>query len=412
MSVRDAVRRAAAVPAERFRRGGRQGLLWALRLTAAAVSAYVVADVLFAHSEPLLAPLTALLVVQLTPVSLLASGLDRVLSVVAGVSVAATFATVAQLTWWSLAIVIAVSILIGQVLRLGSNLIEVPISAMLVLGVGSLAAESAAWERISETLVGAAVGVASNLLFPPKVSVQDAVSAIWGLAHDLAGLLERASEQMASAEMSRDDLTNAATGWLDGARRINHDIPNVGTALLRAEESRRLNLRAAGTFDPGPGLRHGLEALEHSAVAVRSLFRSLVDTSRAGVDSDVTVDADLRGGVALALHEFAVAIRAFGGLMRADARPGQVGPEELDAVRRALEGLDEARARITDLVLIDDDPVRGELNFALLATIKRLRVELDLEEQLRRQESVGPPMLQRMRTRRLSRSAPPSRPVD
>ena len=346
-----------------------------------------------------MAPLTALLVVQLTPVSLLASGLDRVLSVVAGVSIAATFATFVQLTWWSLAIVIAVSILVGQALRIGSNLIEVPISAMLVLGVGALAAESVAWQRVSETLVGAAVGVVSNLLFPPKVTVQDAVSAITGLADDLAGLLDRAGEQMAGAETSSAALADAATGWLDDARRITYDIPNVGTALLRAEESRRLNLRAAGTFDPGPGLRHGLEALEHSAVAVRSLFRSLVDTSRA-VDPEVTFGPELRSAVAVALHEFAAAIRAFGGLMRADASPGQVQPVEMEPVRQALDGLEEARARITELVLVDDDPVRSELNFALLTTIKRLLVELDVDEQLRRQESVGPPMLLRMRRRR------------
>ena len=410
MSVRDVVRRAVTVPAERFRRGGRPALGWALRLTTAAVSAYVVADLLFPHTKPLLAPLTALLVVQLTPVSLLASGLDRVLSVVAGVSIAATFATFVQLTWWSLAIVIAVSILVGQALRIGSNLIEVPISAMLVLGVGALAAESVAWQRVSETLVGAAVGVVSNLLFPPKVTVQDAVSAITGLADDLAGLLDRAGEQMAGAETSSAALADAATGWLDDARRITYDIPNVGTALLRAEESRRLNLRAAGTFDPGPGLRHGLEALEHSAVAVRSLFRSLVDTSRA-VDPEVTFGPELRSAVAVALNEFAAAIRAFGGLMRADASPGQVQPVEMEPVRQALDGLEEARARITELVLVDDDPVRSELNFALLTTIKRLLVELDVDEQLRRQESVGPPMLLRMRRRRPIRPGPPQKPT-
>ena len=49
---------------------------------------YVVAEALFPGSAPLTAPLTALLVVQLTPVSLLVSGLDRVVSVVAGVGLA------------------------------------------------------------------------------------------------------------------------------------------------------------------------------------------------------------------------------------------------------------------------------------------------------------------------------------
>jgi hypothetical protein len=48
-----------------------------LRLTAAAVASYEVARLIFPGTLPLLAPLTALLVVQVTPVSLLASGSCR-----------------------------------------------------------------------------------------------------------------------------------------------------------------------------------------------------------------------------------------------------------------------------------------------------------------------------------------------
>lgn len=384
-------------------------MAWAARLTAAAVAAFVVAESLFPDTRPLLAPLTALLVVQLTPASLLASGVDRVLSVVAGVSVAALFATTVQLTWWSLAIVITVSILIGQALRLGDNLVEVPISAMLVLGMGSLAAaESAAWERLSETLVGALVGVVSNLVFPPSVRAREAGEAIEETADRLADLLDRAGDGMAEAGTDDSDLVDRASGWLDEARRLNHDMPNVGTALLRAEESRRLNLRAAGTADPGPGLRQGLEALEHSTVAVRSTFRSLLDACRATDDPGRTWGPEARGAVALALHEFGTAIRAFGRLVRADAEPAR-GPRRPDTspVLQAMDGLQEGRARITDLVLVEDDPVRSELNFALLAAIKRLLAELDVDERARRQSMARQTALQTARQRLVKRRAAP-----
>ena len=72
----------------RLRTDGRAALLWTARITTAAVSAYVVATLLFPGTRPLLAPLTAMLVVQVTPVSLIAAGLDRVVAVVAGVSLA------------------------------------------------------------------------------------------------------------------------------------------------------------------------------------------------------------------------------------------------------------------------------------------------------------------------------------
>ena len=96
----------------------RATVLWSLRITVAATASYAVALLLFPETKPLLAPLTAMLVVQVTPVSLLTSGLDRVVSVVAGVSLAVLFAAQVPLTWWSLGVLIFVAITIGQVLRL------------------------------------------------------------------------------------------------------------------------------------------------------------------------------------------------------------------------------------------------------------------------------------------------------
>src|SRR5688572_5907654 len=188
-----------------------------------------------------------MLVVQVTPVSLLASGLDRVVAVVAGVAVAVGFAAVIPLEWWSLGLLILVSITIGQVLRLRSNLIEVAISGMLVLGVGSLSTESAAWQRIAETLVGAAVGIAANLLFPPKVASAEASRAIDGLADSISELLNRIADELAELVAHGGDLAAAARAWLGESRRINHDIPHVGAALVHAEQGRRLNVRAVGT---------------------------------------------------------------------------------------------------------------------------------------------------------------------
>ncbi len=395
-----------AVSVARFRHGGWSALAWTARLTAASVAAYSIALVLFPRTQPLLAPLTALLVVQLTPVSLLASGVDRVVSVAAGVSVAATFSTAVDLTSWSLAIVIAVSLVVGQVLRLGSNLIEVPISAMLVLGVGSLAAETAAWQRIAETLVGAGVGVASNLLLPARVRTRDAGDAIEKMAEDLAALLDRAGAEMASQNTGDAVLPDRAAGWLDEARRLTHDIPNVGTTLLRAEESRRLNLRAVGTADPGPGLRQGMEALEHSAVAVRSMFRSLLDAGTGDSWPSGDQGEELEGAIAVVLCEFAAGLRAFGRLVRADAHLHHSQPAQVAGLREGLEGLLEARARISDLILNDDDPARSELNFALLATAKRLSTELDIDERIRRQTRPRQSTRGRMR-QRVKQSNPP-----
>ena len=100
---------------------------------------------------------------EATLASTFVSGLQRVLSVVAGVALAVVLASIVGLTWWSLGALVAASIVVGQLLRLGPHLLEVPISAMLVLGVGHAAgAESVASGRIMENVVGAIAGVLVN----------------------------------------------------------------------------------------------------------------------------------------------------------------------------------------------------------------------------------------------------------
>ena len=145
-----------------------------------------------------------MLVVQVTPVSLLASGIDRVVAVVAGVLVAVAFALVVPLEWWSLGLLdLGLHHDRPGPARLRANLIEVAaISGMLVLGVGSLSAESAAWQRIAETLVRAAVGVAANLLFPPKVATADAGQVIYGLAVSVARAAEARGRRAERARRS------------------------------------------------------------------------------------------------------------------------------------------------------------------------------------------------------------------
>src|SRR3954466_16380343 len=129
--------RIAADVLRRVRERGWSATLRAGRLTGATVAAFLVAELVGLHPPPpLIAALTALLVVQATLTSTLVNGVQRVLSVVAGVALAVAFVAVVGLTWWSLGAMVAAAILVGQVLRLGPHLVEVPISAMLVLGVG------------------------------------------------------------------------------------------------------------------------------------------------------------------------------------------------------------------------------------------------------------------------------------
>ena len=175
-----------------------------------------------------------------------------------------------------------------------------------------------------------------------------------------------------------------ASAWLDEARIITHGMPNVGAALLRAEESRRLNVRALAQPDSGPALRHGMESLEHASVTVRSMFRAIVDAARQR-DAFDGFGPDLSIAYASVLRDFAEPLRTFGRLVRTEARPRDAS-DNAGQLRDALDRILEARARLTDLVLADPraDPALNTLTITLLATADRLLRELDGDERVRR----------------------------
>jgi aromatic acid exporter family member 1 len=373
------LRRHADAVLARVRERGPKALVRAVRLTGAAVAAYLVAAGLLPGTRPVLAPLTALLVVQVTLYSTLTAGLYRIVSVVAGVIVAVTFSTFLGFTWWTMAVLVAASIGLGQLLRLREHLLEVPISAMLVLSVGG--AEAPAAGRITETLVGAIVGVLYHLLLPGPVQSRSAGEAVESFADEMAGLLERIADELRS-----DISPETADRWLTSTRELARHVARADRALVYAEESRRLNVRALGTIDTAPGLRSGLDALEHCTVALRGLCRAIADRIHATPEGVESYPADIREVLAELLGDLAPAVRAFGRLVRAEADAATQADEA--ALASALAAARAARAPLARLLAADPetDTDLWELHGTLLGNIERLLREVDVEERVRQRE--------------------------
>jgi hypothetical protein len=347
-----------------------------LRLSGAAVAAYLAALLLLADPRPVLAPLTALLIVQVTLVGTITDSARRILSVVAGVAIAIVFSAFVGFSWWSLGLLIAASIVLGQALRLGPHLLEVPISAMLVLSVGG--SENAALDRVSATVVGAAVGLLVNLIFPPAVQTRTAGAAVEAYAEQLSQLLDRVADEVAH------QVTVEQVGhWLEEARELANNMPGVERVVATAEQSRKLNPRAVGATAPEPGLRSGLEALEHAAVALRALYRSLADQARHHPGAAQLYDEHVREVFAALLRELARAIRDFGSLVCAEAE--QASDSDTGKLAVAVDSAQEARAMLTDLLLVDPqaDPDSWQRHGALLAAVDRVLRELDAAEYAR-----------------------------
>jgi hypothetical protein len=334
----------------------------------AAVVAFAIADWLHTSSAPVLAPLTALLVVQLTMYETVAHGRERIVSVVAGVLVAVGFASVTGLTWWSLGLIVGVSLVAGRLLRLGPHLLEVPISAMLVLAVGG--AENAALGRVVETLIGAVVGVLVNLLIAPPLYVQPASDAIAELAARM-GTFSRTLAEALRGEWSRE----AADRHLAGARALGEEVARADRQLARTEESARLNPRGRIARQAQPRLRSTLTALEHAQVGLRNLARALLDRTYFVPDEAAAYPRDAREALADVLDAFAVnledAATVASGAGSADSSGGRMAAHTAD--------LDSRRDQLSVQLIVDPrtDPSAWAQHGALLSAVDRLRVEVE-----------------------------------
>jgi len=406
-SVGEAARAVARRQAEQLtlvRRRAQPAAVYISRMTLTAVFAYLLALQLPGGStRSVLAPLTALLVVQATLFHTIRSAVQRVIGVTTGVLAAVAVAAYVPFSWWVLGLLIAGTLALGLMLRLREETLEVPISAMLIFAVDS---HAAATSRITETLVGAAAGLAAGLLFAP-LRVQPAKDAIGDLSRQMADLLGHMADGLADEPDAR-----RAAEWLDRTRALRGEIERVDDALGQAEESVRLNPRRLRYPNPAAGLRDGVDTLERAATDLRVLARAVADSARLDSGDSPVKDAETRARLAAVIAELAASVRAYGQLIEAD-------PEPLDTPRAHAEPalslvledhLEEAQRqqdRLADLLAADPAerpdgwPLRGEI----LAHVDRLRNELQPRHPAQETTARRPVRVLHHR----SRTAPPRR---
>ncbi|OIK29630.1 hypothetical protein VT52_000110 [Streptomyces malaysiense] len=347
-----------------------------LRSATAATIAYVIALRLSPEPAPLTAPLTALLVVQVTFYATLTNGIRRVNAVVAGVLVAIAFSVLVGLTWWSLALLIVASLAVGHLVRVDEYVAEVAISAMLVLGVTTVG--FTAWARIVETLIGAVVGTACNLLLPPPVWVDKAGRSIEDLARRVRQLMLRMGEEAAD----RIPWERAAER-LHEARRLDQYIAEVDASLRQAEDSLRLNPRVKEGLLHRVVLRTGLDTLEICTVVLRVLARSFTDLAKAR-ESDHLFPSPAGATVEELLSEIGDAVVSFGVLVTAHlSADAESAESRLAAELHTAAG---TRDRLAEQLReeVRADWANWQLLGAVLTETTRIIDELDTEHRTHR----------------------------
>lgn len=355
-------------------------LISTARLTAAAVVAYLITVWLVSGPIDLTCSLTALLVTQTSAHSSFKMGMVRVGAVVTGVLVAVAFSSWVGLSWWSLGAVIAVSLLLAAVLRLGDQALETPISAMLILAVGGQ--EIAAETRLLTTFIGAGVGVSFNLLLPPRLPIDTAVRQVREVARGEAESLRQAGWSMAQRPISRGEVSL----WLDDARAVTTGATRAHDLVTSLQEVRRLNPRSIGAPRVEPILISGLDALDRSLFALRALYFTMHREAPELKTRDDGYGDDVRAAFAVLLEHVADSVDAFGSVVQADAEGAE--EEVARTLASSLEASREAKAILTDLLMVD---ARAEtslwlLRGSILVAVEQIVEPLRLKDRARLRE--------------------------
>lgn len=357
-----------------LRRRNDPSVVQTIRSTAAAVLSYLAALWLSGAQVPLLAPLTTLLVVQVTVYATLTRGMRRIMAVVAGVLLAVGFSSLVGLSWWSLGVLILAALTLGHLVRVNEFVPEVAISAMLVLGVSVTRVAETALDRVVETLIGAVVGLLFNLVFVPPIWTQSAGESIEDLAERMRDLLWSLGE-----EVGGPTPVEEAAARLEEARRLDHDIVRVDAAVAQAEESLKLNPRVREGTLSRLVLRTGLDTLEICAVVLRVIARTLTELTEEGAHESL-FPPETTAALQELFAQLAAAIDAFTVLVTSDVATDAENAEA--ELSDKLRDAHDARDRIAQLLLAEQrrNPEQWQLHGTLLTQIDRLLDELAPEK--------------------------------
>ena len=347
----------------------RDDLLQVAKSAAAAVLAWQVARLVLDSSQPFLAPLAALITVHATVYQSIRGAAQQVLAVFAGVLLAFFAARSLGVEWYSLGLVLVVALLVARWRRLGDSGLQVATTAMLAMTIAGGVRETALEARVVETLVGAVIGAAMNLLVLPPVHLRNGREAVASTATGVARLLRSVADGLRS-EWGDDE----ARDWLERARRLDGSVRDARTTSEQGRESLRFNPRVGpGTLAIDPAaLDRAVDSLEHIAVQCRSIAATLLDL--ASGDGRQMLSTEFLHDYAAVLDEVA---RAFEAL--ADE---ETGDREVENLRGAvLSGGDrwrDLRSRIqeADVHRRDSLPSYG----SLLVDAERILDELERAE--------------------------------
>jgi uncharacterized membrane protein YccC len=239
-----------------------------VKTVGAAVIAWVLAVSVFGLPQPFLAPWAALLTVHATVYRTFTRGLQQVAAAVLGVLLAVGAGAVLGVNAASLGVMLLLAMAAGATRALRDESTTAAATALVVLLTGYSGDGSLLVARLSDTVIGIAVGLLVNLLVWPPLRDRAAARQVDVIDDHLGALLSDIARGMREGR----DAADAET-WIERSRELDHEIAHAWAVFRQARESGRLNLRraAAARLDASHELVALLARLEQAVADTRSM---------------------------------------------------------------------------------------------------------------------------------------------
>lgn len=225
----------------------------------------------------------------------LREGFGQIIGTAIGASVALSAVAFFDFGFISVGITIVMCAVVSRALHLGEvATINVQVTALIVIGPGL--SESTAIHRISSTLIGAGIAIFFSYFSHSKTPVGRSIEQIATVSTKAAVLLATMSEGVAAGYTQKD-----AGNWLAKARLLIEEIPAIRAQSVEARGHARWFPTAKK--DVAEEIYIQGVALEHTVVQIRTIARTLFDSSVSGGIADSTQKA-----IAVALSAASYAI--------------------------------------------------------------------------------------------------------
>lgn len=312
--------------------------------------AWIVAGLALPVELPIFAAIASLLVVQPSVNQSFGKAIERSVGVIAGVVIATGISLLFGQGTWIVLLATLVAVLLSWAFRMTTGTAnQVAISAMLVLALGASRPEYA-FDRIVETLIGAAIGFIVNIVIVPPVLLTPVRESVELLGNELAASLDRLGNALTRplSEAEREQL-------MIEVRLLRPMREAADAAITEGEESLTLNPRKSAH-------RQDLEDLREVLTRFTPVVTQLIGMTRAFRDryDETLYQESAIGGIADQLTRAAHDLRLI-------MRPTQLDPEPMTSEFPALTSPLEVRTP------------RGEhwvLIGSLMEDLRRIREEL------------------------------------